>query len=336
VVAAAAGRAGGTAQVSWAQRAWRLVTSLPSRILITAVLLGVVAATIDWSAVGDAIAEASWGWFAVAVGLILCSFLVASVRWRMLLVVAEVPTALGRTIRAYLAGAFANNLLPTGFGGDALRAWLVSRSSLPFARSLTSVGVDRATALACGVVLAWVGVAIDPEAVGAAQLVPLATVSTAGVAALIVLLAALRRGGLSRYVPRRARRWATEIAQTLRTYLADRRLVVIVLGLGFLFQLVTLAATWALSEMLDLGLDPALIAVVVPLVLIATALPISIGGFGVREGSYVALLADVGISAGDATLLSLLSAAAMALASLPGGLVLLVGYERARLASQTD
>ena len=86
--------------------------------------------------------------------------------------------------------------------------------------------------------------------------------------------------------------------------------------------------------MLGLDLDLALIAVVVPLVLIATALPISIGGFGVREGSYVALLADVGVSAGDATLLSLLSAAAMAIASLPGGLVLLVGYERPQLASR--
>jgi hypothetical protein len=88
--------------------------------------------------------------------------------------------------------------------------------------------------------------------------------------------------------------------------------------------------------MLGLGLAPALIAVVVPLVLIATALPVSIGGFGVREGSYVALLADAGVSSGDATLLSLLSAAAMALASLPGGLVLLVGHEAPPLASQPD
>ena len=66
-----------------------------------------------------------------------------------------------------------------------------------------------------------------------------------------------------------------------------------------------------------------------PLVLIATAPPISVGGFGVREGSFVALLADAGVSAADATLLSLLSAAVMVLASLPGGLALLIGYDRA-------
>jgi uncharacterized protein (TIRG00374 family) len=239
-------------------------------------------------------------------------------------------------VRAYLAGAFANNLLPTGFGGDALRAWMVSGASLPFARSLTSVAVDRATALACGIGLAWVGVAVDREELGAAQLAPLALVTAAGAIALLVALVALSRGGLGRYVPQRARPWVGEIAGTLRTYLADRPLVVLVLVLGFAFQLLTLAAIWALGEALGLDLAPALIAVVVPLILIATALPISIGGFGVREGSYVALLADAGVSASEATLLSLLSAAAMAIASLPGGLLLLVGYEKPQLASQPD
>ena len=318
------------------QRTWRVVTSFPARVLITIGLIAIVAATIDWPALGDVIADASWGWFAVAVALILCSFVVASARWRLLLVVASVPASMARTVRAYLAGAFANNLLPTGFGGDALRAWLVSRASLPFARSLTSVGVDRATALGCGIALGWVGVAAQPEGLGAAQLAPLVVVTAAAAIALWVALLAVRRGGLGRYVPRRARPWTGEIADTLRTYLADRSLIALVLVLGFGFQLLTLAAIWALSEMLGLDLEPALIAVVVPLVLIATALPISIGGFGVREGSYVALLADAGVSAGDATLLSLLSAAAMALASLPGGLVLLIGYERPQFAPQPD
>jgi hypothetical protein len=52
--------------------------------------------------------------------------------------------------------------------------------------------------------------------------------------------------------------------------------------------------------------------------LIVSAAPISIGGFGVREGSYVFLLAYAHLGSTDATLFSLLSAAAFAIASLPG------------------
>jgi hypothetical protein len=43
--------------------------------------------------------------------------------------------------------------------------------------------------------------------------------------------------------------------------------------------------------------------------------PISIGGFGVREAGFVILLGEAGISATDATLLSLLSAMVIVLAS---------------------
>ena len=306
------------------RRLWRVVTSLPARIFVTLALLALVAASIDWGAVGDALAEASWGWFVAGVGLILGSFVVASERWRMLLVVADIDAAPIAALRAYLAGAFANNLLPTGFGGDALRAWLVAGSKLPFARSLTSVVVDRATALGCGVALAWIGVAIDPDALRAAQLVPLVAVSAAGLVLLVAVASMLRRGGLARRLPERVRPWLAQVGETLRAYLADRRLLVLVVALGLAFQGVTVLATWALAETLGLDLSLALLAVVIPLVLIATALPISIGGFGVREGTYVALLANAGVSAADATLLSLLSAAAMALGSLPGGLVILL------------
>ena len=77
----------------------------------------------------------------------------------------------------------------------------------------------------------------------------------------------------------------------------------------------------ALSISLDVSF--AVLGVTLPLVLVITV-PVSIGGFGVREGSYVLLLSYAGVSATDATLFSLLSAAAFALASLPGALALLV------------
>jgi hypothetical protein len=60
-----------------------------------------------------------------------------------------------------------------------------------------------------------------------------------------------------------------------------------------------------------------------PPVLMVSALPVSIAGYGVREASFVVLLGRVGIDSTDATLLSLVGGVAFALASLPGGLLLL-------------
>ena len=44
---------------------------------------------------------------------------------------------------------FANNFLPTGFGGDAARALVIARAAPSTARAVASVVVDRFTALAC-------------------------------------------------------------------------------------------------------------------------------------------------------------------------------------------
>ncbi len=66
-----------------------------------------------------------------------------------------------------------------------------------------------------------------------------------------------------------------------------------------------------------------MLAVIVPAVLVVTALPFSLGGLGLREGSYVVLLHQAGVSTTDGALLSLLATLLFALATLPGAFALL-------------
>ena len=84
-------------------------------------------------------------------------------------------------------------------------------------------------------------------------------------------------------------------------------------------------AAWLMARSVSLDIPLSVLGAVLAPVLILSTAPVSIGGFGVREASYVFLLGYAGVSATDATLFSLLSAAAFALASLPGALALLVG-----------
>ena len=63
--------------------------------------------------------------------------------------------------------------------------------------------------------------------------------------------------------------------------------------------------------------------------MLATALPVSLGGFGVRESGYVLLLGRIGIPASQAVVLSLLWFAVTAVAGLVGGLVFVTNPRRA-------
>jgi uncharacterized membrane protein YbhN (UPF0104 family) len=260
--------------------------------------------------------------------MLVASFSLAAVRWQVLLNGAGLHPRLRLSLRAYWIGLFANNLLPTGFGGDAVRAWLIAPRGAALARSLTSVLVDRASAFTLLVPIAWLGVVLGGDDVPGSLAVFLACLTAVGAIGAVVAVAVLRRRGLGRFLPAPLRPWAAEVARTLRRYGAQRERVVEIVLLAISFQVLMVGATWVLSESLGLDIDPALLAVVLPLVLAATLIPVSIAGFGVREGAFVALLGEAGVSSGDAVLLSLATVAAVAIASLPGGVLMVMRHER--------
>ncbi len=312
-----------------------IVTSLPVRILVSVGLLAAVAVSIDWDGVGDALANASWGLVVLAVITYFVAFVLASIRWHALLHVADVPVSYRGSLRAYLIGMFTNNLLPSGYGGDAVRAWVVSGTGKPLARSLTSVIADRASALLCLLLLAWVAALVKADEIPSGIVVLLGIATGLVLAGALVALLIARRRGLGRFLPNAVRPYTAEVANVIRAYEHNRRVLAQVLAIGLVYQAIVLTGFWLIAEALQLDLDPAVLAVVIPPVLLAALLPISLAGFGVREGAFVVLLAEFGVSSADATLLSLLAVAAVAIASAPGGVAIAIN-PRKREATLAD
>lgn len=306
----------------------RIATSLPVRLLVTGGLLAAIGLTIDWGVVADRLEDGEWGWFAGAVGTAFGSLAIGAYRWHRLLGAAGLPVSAWRTARAYWVGLFANNFLPTGFGGDAARGLLVARGGPAIARSLTSVIFERASGILCLLAVGLAALAALPGEVPGELGLLLAGAAAAAAGASALAAIGLQRRWLRRLLPARLVPWAREVRDTVLAYARDRRLLALVVALGVAFQLLVVSSTWMLARSIGLDLDFALVAVVQPLVLIAVLFPISIAGFGVREGSFVVLLGAAGVSAADATLLSLLSVVMLALATSPGALGLLTGGQR--------
>jgi len=66
----------------------------------------------------------------------------------------------------------------------------------------------------------------------------------------------------------------------------------------------------------------------IPPVILATTLPISIGGWGVREGAMVVALGAIGVPAEGALVLSVVVGLVGMASALPGGLIWLLGGDR--------
>ena len=81
------------------------------------------------------------------------------------------------------------------------------------------------------------------------------------------------------------------------------------------------AAAYLIARSLGIEVAPVAMIAVISMVTLATALPISIGGWGVREASFVSLLGVLGVDREAALLLSVEFGLLSMLVSLPGGAI---------------
>lgn len=320
-------RAGDLALTGLVALARSAAGSLPLRGFITVALVALVFSRLQWGTVNDKIAEGRPVFGLLAVASIGAALAIGALRWGRLLRMAGVRLPRRELFRIYAATSFANAFLPTSVGGDIARPLMVSRRGPVLVRAITTVLIERVAAVVALVGLAWVGSALVPESVSGGAFGALAVVS-AGLAAVLGALvlwpAALRRI-CAAVVPQRFSVHLSEAAAVVRGVLRSPRLSAIVMAQSVAFQCLVTLQIVLLARMVGVDLPFGLAAVALALVTLATLIPVSIGGFGVREGSYVVVLAGGGIGHTDAVLISLLSVLALLLATLPGAFELARG-----------
>ena len=225
------------------------------------------------------------------------------------------PPALLSVLAIFYASTFFNYLPLGTVGGDVARVWLARRFPLAVSQVVLSILLDRILVIWALIVLA---VATLPSIEH-----PLATTTCfAGIAILIVGMVGFL---LLRPIERLAGRWR-DVWLVSSILWASEELRRTMHGAGLLALVYALlaAASGALAAYcisLSLGIDVSLTAMiaVMSFVSFATALPISVAGWGVREVSMVSLLGLLGIDREAALVLSIEFGIINTLVCLPGG-----------------
>lgn len=300
------------------------VGSVWLRIAVTVALLALVLRGIDWDGVRTGLLEGDPWWFAAAVVAIVAALAVGALRWRALLEIAGIHLSAAQLGRVYAVSTFSQTFLPTTVGGDVARSLLVTRNGPILARTASTVVVDRAGGLAGLLAVAWIAIAAGSGPVPHHATAGLAWATLAvglGTAVVVVLL--LRRPPwFMRLIPARAFETARNAGRVARDVVRDPGALAFLLATSVVFQALVSFQVWALARCLGDHPSFGAAAVTLTLVTFATLIPLSIGGFGIREGSYVVLLASVGIGTTNATLISLGSVVVLLIASLPGAVLM--------------
>jgi glycosyltransferase 2 family protein len=266
------------------------------RLAITAAILGYLASRIDMSASAAAVVGVRPGHLAAVLGLVAIDRAVMILRWVRLLRASAVPIETSRAASIYLISSFIGSFLPAGVGGDAARAYGLSRETGAGSEALASVAVDRLLGVTSLMVMAVVGLLVwtppggaDPRAFAAIG------VLVAGCAA-VFWIDHVVRGVLPAAVQRsRAGQRLISLAGALSRYRGRRGALLHVMSWSIVVQLLRITQAYLLGLGLGLTVPFGYYLLVMPVGLLMLLLPVSISGFGLPQGVIVWLLRPVGV-----------------------------------------
>ncbi len=315
----------------------RLPTGL-LKALVSGVLLVVLLAQIDARAVFAALADVAWIGVAAALMLFIAGIFIRACRWQILLRDLQIHAPLRTLSALYFVGAFFNTVLPSGFGGDAVKAAELAHSSGQPGAAVGTVVIDRFLGIVALLAMGVTALLLAGDWVAPWLTWAIAALFVAALTGYWLLRQRWLVRRLSRLVPHRLRRLVEKPSRALYEGLQgySRRSLAAALLVSLVFNVTWIGVNVLLGWALGIQATLAHYLVFVPLVSLSLLIP-SIGGLGVRELTYVGLFGLVGVPQEQAFALGILVYAITVLTGLIGGVIYLVqGMRQARSRASSE
>lgn len=289
-----------------------------AKLLVTALLIGWLAHTVNFVSLRDAIVRLDKRAIAAAFLLVVLQTLILGWRWHRIVHWLGARWPFGDAVRWVFVGLFFNQVLPSSVGGDAVRMWVLHQRGVPGSVAFGSVAIERGTGvLMMGLMIsacAWIlGPALQDGVVATPLLL-------AGPALLALLtLAAVLDKAIGAWLPRPIASALGGLGAGLRQIARTPSALFEVAAFGAAATLSGILAAVVLGR--SLGIDaslPTYIAMVGGAALLSV-LPLSLGGWGLREAAMVTLFASVGVPAEPVLTMSVVWGLLPLIVSLPAG-----------------
>jgi len=301
------------------------------KILVSGGLLYVPLGRVDLDRLWHVARTASVPWLTVALVLFGVSTMVSAWRWGLLLSAQGIELRFPTLASSFLVATFFGNFLPSNIGGDVMRIRDTARAAGSKTLATTVVLLDRGLGLLGLVFVAALGATLAAhasEAIGPIGPGILWAMLAAGLGVLFPAL--LKPHGVARLLrplQRLHQEWVTEridrFTEALERFrAAPGALVTCFLGAIVVQGLLVLFYA-AIARGLGIPVSIAHLAILIPLSFIVQMAPVSVNGFGVREGIFTFYFSQLHLPIESALALSFIGAALIMLYSVSGAVAYL-------------
>lgn len=271
-----------------------------------------------------------WRWYLPAFILFLINIILRAYRWFLLIRTLDKRPAFSFLIYLYFVGYFANNFIPSGFGGDVVKAASLRQVTGRGATAVSSVVMDRVTGLLGSTIIAlialvWNGITHTTQFDLPTALWAAIFAFTIGIPISLIILRlynpflwlADKIPGVVR-VPKYGK--LIELSSTVSLYPWSVLMRSLLVSLPFTLTLIIIQ--YSIARALGVILPIAVFSLFVPIISILNLLPISFNGLGVRETLYPILFVPMGVETATAVSMALAFSFLRISAGLIGGLML--------------
>ena len=297
---------------------------LPFKFAVSGLLIVLVIRNIDLDSFAERFAGQSRFWLIAAAVITMAQILLAGLRWDQIIRGLGARVPIEAVMRVTYIGVFFNAWLLGNIGGDIARGALAPEGGIGRLKIIYSVLFDRV------VTLAGLGLVILP--VIALNMGPLSRSIPVFASLAVAALPFIALTAIGLITPAINERGTGAMAKIRELGLTWKLLcqrpgrLGAALAIAAASQIAIPAVAYGLARAQHLDVAFLDFLVLIPPVVLLSALPISIGGWGVRENAMIIALAPIGVTASSALLIAVQLALLAGLLSLPGGILWLAHH----------
>jgi len=285
------------------------------KFIVTVVIFYFLLKYVDVDQLFAILAKSHGGYILIAFLAQIASTLLAAYRWRLIMEELGFNERVSFYVQSYFKGTFFNQVLPGSIGGDATRMIDLVRRGYEKKDAFYGIFVDRVVGLVGLLVLNLFSNLLFYGTFPQWLFNLINLVTLGGIAGFVLMLnldrftflAGLKGLDLFHRLGLRMRRLYHSYALLLRHVL-----------LSVAVHLFTVIAIYFLALSVDVWNGIGIYLVAVPPVFLLTIVPISLAGWGVREGAMVGILMLVGLAKAKILAISILYGLLLIIAALPG------------------
>lgn len=240
-----------------------------------------------------------------------------AIRWVIVLRIYEIRFSLRLSLLWTMIGHFFNQILPTSVGGDAVRIWQVARQ-IPLRFAISSVVTERLVGFIALLVLIFAGLPLVFIKFDLGVFLVLFSFIILFVVVLIVFMFIDRF--FNNYITSRVLLAAARIISDVRELFNYPTILFLSVSISLLMHLFNALITVFVSRKLGADVGLVDIMLIMPSVMLVSSLPISVGGWGVREAGLALGFSVLGQSISVAIATSIILGLANLISGLPGAL----------------